>query len=391
MLDTLFGTTVENLKNEGGYTTASEIHHQPSVWLDTVKIMEAQRDELHEFLEPILEMKNLKIIFSGAGTSGFIGDTVVPYIQEKTGINAQSIHTTDIVAEPELYFNKEQPTLLLSFARSGNSPESVATIDLAKKFVDDLYQVVITCNKDGKLAQNIEPETDKAIVLPEEANDKGLAMTSAYTSMVLASLLLFDLKEFDSKAEKVKKLFPIAEELLDNTKMLEEIVDENFEKIVYLGTGSFYGLARESSLKLLELTQGKVQTRYDTPLGFRHGPKAIVNDETLIVMYLSTDPYTRQYEIDLLKEIYDEENAFKVLAVSETNDEEITNLSHYHIALNDTELDLEKVYLGIDYVIVAQILSVLMSKKVGINPDNPSPDGNINRVVEGVTIYPHEK
>lgn len=390
-MEKLFGTSVESFKNEGGYTTASEIHHQPSVWEDTLKIVESQKDELAAFLNPILAKDNLNIIFSGAGTSGFIGDTVVPHVKEKTGINAQSLHTTDIVAEPGVYFKKDQPTLLLSFARSGNSPESVATIDLAKELVDELYQVVITCNKDGELAKNIEPETDMAIILPEESNDKGLAMTSSYTAMVLASLLIFDLDNLDTKAEEIRKLFPIGEELLNDTEVLEEIVAADFEKIVYLGTGSFYGLARESSLKLLELTQGEIVTRYDTPLGFRHGPKAIVDDKTLIVMYLSRDPYTRQYEVDLLKEIYGKDNAFKVLVVSETEDEEIDNLSHYHIALNDEELNLEKAYLAIDYVIVAQILSVLKSRKEEINPDNPSPDGNINRVVEGVTIYPHEK
>lgn len=390
-MEKLFGTTIESFKNEGGYTTASEIHHQPSVWEDTLKIVESQKEELAAFLNPILAKENLNIIFSGAGTSGFIGDTVVPHVKEKTGINAQSIHTTDIVAEPEVYFKKDQPTLLLSFARSGNSPESVATIDLAKELVDELYQVIITCNKDGLLAKNIEPETDMAIILPEESNDKGLAMTSSYTAMVLASLLIFDLEDLDSKAAEIRKLFPIGEKLVNNTEVLEEVVATDFEKIVYLGTGSFYGLARESSLKLLELTQGEMITRYDTPLGFRHGPKAIVNDKTLIVMYLSRDSYTRKYEVDLLKELYGADNPFKVLVVSETEDEEIDKLSHYHIALNDEEFNLEKAYLAIDYVIIAQILSVLTSRKVGINPDNPSPDGNINRVVEGVTIYPYEK
>lgn len=390
-MDKLFGTSIENLKDEGGYTTASEIRHQPSVWEDTLEIIKEQRDELDAFLKPILAKKDLKIIFSGAGTSGFIGDTVVPYVKEKTGLNAQSIHTTDIVAEPEVYLDKESPTLLLSFARSGNSPESVATVDLALDMVDELYQLVITCNKDGQLAKNIDPERDQAIILPEASNDKGLAMTSSYTSMVLSSLIAFDLDLLDKKAEEIQKLFDAGEKLLTNTEVLEEVVEENFKKIIYLGTGSFYGLARESSLKLLELTQGEVVTRYDTPLGFRHGPKAIVGEETLIVIYLSRDPYTRQYEIDLLKEIYGEDNPFKVLAISETADEEVSALSHYHIALDEEGIDLEKAFLGLDYVINAQILSVLMSKKVGINPDNPSPDGNINRVVEGVTIYPHDK
>ena len=232
-MDKLFGTSVENFKNEGGYTTASEIYQQPSVWEDTLEIVEEQKDELNEFLKPILAKKDLNIIFSGAGTSGFIGDTVVPYVKEKTGHNAQSLHTTDIVAEPSIYFKKDEPTLLLSFARSGNSPESVATIDLAEDMVDELYQLVITCNKDGELAKNINPETDKAIILPEESIDKGLAMTSSYTSMVLSSLLVFDLENLEATAKEVRKLYPIAEKLLNNTEVLEEVVENNFKKIIY--------------------------------------------------------------------------------------------------------------------------------------------------------------
>ena len=66
--------------------------------------------------------------------------------------NFNAIATTDIVANPETYLKKDVTTVLVSFARSGNSPESVATVDLAKALVDELYQVTITCAADGKLA-----------------------------------------------------------------------------------------------------------------------------------------------------------------------------------------------------------------------------------------------
>ncbi|MGO1371808.1 MAG: SIS domain-containing protein [Senegalia sp. (in: firmicutes)] len=390
-MDKIFGNNVEKLKSEGGYITSSEIYNQPSVWRDTFKIVESKRDELKAFLNPILNKKDLKIIFTGAGTSGFIGDTVVPSIKKKLNLDVESLHTTDIVADPEAYLKKDIPTLLISFARSGNSPESVATIKLAEDLVDELYQIVITCNKDGKLAKNINPKTDKSIILPEESNDKGFAMTSSYTSMVLSSLMIFDLENLDNKKKDINKLFTIGEELLDDTEMIESISNSNFKKIVYLGAGAFYGLARESSLKLLELTQGDIVTKYDTPLGFRHGPKSIMDDQTLIVMYLSRDEYTRKYEIDLLKELYNPDSKYKVLAVSETYSEEVDDLSHYHIALNESELKLDKAYLAIDYVIVPQVISVLKSLGTGINPDNPSPDGSVNRVVKGVSIYPYNK
>ncbi|WP_130805967.1 SIS domain-containing protein [Senegalia massiliensis] len=390
-MNKIFGNDVEKLKNEGGYITSSEIYNQPSVWKDTLKIIDSKKDELKDFLDTILIKKNLRIIFTGAGTSGFIGDTVVPSIKKKLDVDVESIHTTDIVSEPETYLKKSVPTLLISFARSGNSPESVATIELARNLVDELYQVVITCNKDGKLAQNINPEMDKSIILPEESNDKGFAMTSSYTSMVLSSLMIFDLDNIENIKKDINKLFSIGEDLLNNTDLIETISNAEFKKIIYLGSGSFYGLSRESSLKLLELTQGEIVTKYDTPLGFRHGPKSIMDDETLIVMFLSSNEYTLKYEMDLLKELYNPDSKYKVLAISETKEIEIENLSHYHIALTDSKSSLDKAYLSIDYVIIPQIISVLKSINIGINPDNPSPDGSVNRVVKGVTIYPYNK
>ncbi len=76
-----------------------------------------------------------------------------------------------------------------------------------------------------------------------------------------------------------------------------------WKRIVYLGSGGLQGAARESALKVLELTAGKLAAFYDSPTGFRHGPKSLVDNETLVVVFVSSHPYTRQYDLDLLAEL----------------------------------------------------------------------------------------
>lgn len=391
-MNKIFNLSTESLEKNGGLITAQEIYRQPEVWEKTYRIIEDRKEELKEFLDGIKKIDNLRIIFTGAGTSGFIGDTIVPYIKnELPNVSVESIHTTDIVSHPQTYLKKDVPTILVSFARSGNSPESVATVELAEDLVDNIKQIVFTCNGEGKLAKNINQGKDKLILLPEEANDQGFAMTSSYTSMVLASMLLFTIDEIDNIKYDINKLCTIGKKALDNTKIIEDISKVDFNKIIYLGANSFYGLSKEASLKLLELTAGKIVTKYDSPLGFRHGPKSIMDDNSLIVLFLSREDYSRKYEYDLLKELASENGSHKTLVITETLEESIEELSDYYIYLNSEVLSIDERFNAINYIIYPQILALLKSLNLGISPDNPSPEGSVNRVVKGVKIYPYNK
>ena len=103
-------------------------------------------------------------------------------------------------------FQKDFPTLLVSFARSGNSPESVASVQLAEQIVSDLYQITITCAKDGKLAkQAVNNDKNLLLLMPEKSNDHGFAMTGSYTCMALTALLVFDSISTEEKSKIVKR------------------------------------------------------------------------------------------------------------------------------------------------------------------------------------------
>ena len=381
----------EELKAKGAFNTAKEIYQQPKAWQETLDLLEANKEQIESFINPLLAKENVRIIFTGAGTSAYVGDIIAPYLREKTNKDVWAIATTDIVSAPTQYLLKDVPTVLISFARSGDSPESIGAFDLAEQLVDEIYQVVITCNKNGKLAKKAEDKSDHTLVFftPEQTNDLGFAMTSSFSSMLLSALLIFDRKDYLENIELAKKIIDFAEKVLADAKGLADIDITSFERIVFLGSGSLYGLSRETCLKVLELTAGKIAAVSEGVMGFRHGPKSIINDKTLVVIWLSSDSYTRQYEMDFLEELYHDVGDFKVMAVSAYKDETVAKLADYTFFVDENETSAwgKDAYIALDYVLFDHLLALKASMGKGVAPDTPCPSGSVNRVVKGVTLH----
>lgn len=373
----------ETLKDRSGSEmTLKEILQQPELWEKCLNIYKENKEKLEEFLKKINENKvPLRIIFTGAGTSEFVGNTIVDYLNRGER-KFESIGTTSIVSTPHLYYKENIPTLLVSFARSGNSPESLAAVDLGKKIVKNFYNLAITCAKDGKLAVQLENDDHSYVLnMPEESNDRGFAMTSSFTCMLLSALLVFDKKTIENKEKTVEKVVKLGKEVISREKEITEITNFDFDRIVYLGSGPLYRLTNECRLKVLELTAGRIVTCHESSMGFRHGPKSFVNPETFIVSMLSSDEYTRKYDIDLLKEVEADGICKKIFALS------IGEAEGDWDKLELEKVELEDVYAALPFIIVAQMISLITSVRVGINPDTPSESGTVNRVVKGVIIH----
>jgi tagatose-6-phosphate ketose/aldose isomerase len=264
-------------------------------------------------------------------------------------------------------------------------------VNVATQVCQNIYHLFITCNKNGALATYTKDhEQCYTINLTDETHDRGFAMTSSFTNMYLATYLCFHLDALDDAIDMVKDVIITGENYLENGyQQIQEIVNAyTFDRIVYLGSGCLKGIAQESSLKMLELTAGQVATMYDAPLGFRHGPKSIVNDTTLTVVYLSDNAYTRKYEVDLIKEMSKERKSNKIVAVLNQEDSEVSSLVDYTICF-DAKRRKENVLLGLNYILFAQVLAVFTSLFIGNTPDDPCPSGEVNRVVQGVTLYPY--
>lgn len=392
-MKTVFGITEEVMKETSSTFTVSEIYQQPATWVKTCKQIAENKEELQTFIDQVITCDDFDVVLTGAGTSEFVGNALFPHLARLLNHKVKSYGTTDIVATPEAYLSRKKPTLLISFGRSGNSPESVGAVDAAESVCENVYHLFITCNKDGALSKHAA-DTDKcyAINLTDETHDKSFAMTSSYSNMYLAAYLCFHLKELDAVREQVGKMTKAAADFMDHHyDEVRNIVEEfDFQRIVYLGSNTLKGTAQESALKMLELTAGKVVTMYDTPMGFRHGPKSIVDNTTLTVIYLSDDAYTRQYEVDLIKEMSGQRKENKIVVVMSKPDEKVAALADYSINYG-LEGRMENVLLGLDYITFAQMLAVMKSLSMGITPDNPCPTGEVNRVVKGVTLYPYTR
>ena len=390
VISKLLGLEISKLEDCSGLNTAKEIIQQPDTWRESVKNLIKNKIEIKSFIDSFLSKKEFRIILTGAGTSAFAGEVCEPYLTSLLNKRVEAIATTDLVASPKSYFIKDIPTLLVSFARSGNSPESVHAVNLASQLVDDLYQIVITCNENGKLAKNtVNDEKSLLLLMPPQTNDLGFAMTSSFTTMVLNAMAVFNIDNIENFSSDVDKLSNSVNDFIENNiEKVTSLSNEDFERIVYLGSSTSKGIARESALKVLELTAGKVNASYDTPLGFRHGPKSVVDDNTVSVIYISNDEYTRKYDLDLAKEMLAHKKNDKVVIVGDNIEEDILNKTDYVFNVENINYTVEnEVLLPLQQIIFGQMLSFLKSVNLGITPDNPCPTGEVNRVVQGVILH----
>lgn len=366
--------------------TLREIRQQPAVWQQVAAEAAARREDVAKFLAPVLDVPAARIVLTGAGSSAFAGGILAPVLARRLGRRVEAVATTDIVSNPHEVFAEDVPTVLVSLARSGDSPESFAATEFADRSLSTVRHLVVTCNPSGRLArEHADRPASLVLLMPEQTNDRGFAMTSSFTSMVLSGLLALD--PTAAETTDVAALAAAAQEVLDRApETLGKLASAGYERVVFLGSGALLALARESALKLLELTAGRVVSYFDSALGFRHGPKAVLHPGTLAVVYISNDPYTRQYDEDIVTELRTALGPEHVVVVTaQSNPMEDAGARRW--VLSGLE-DAQDVALALPFLVLAQLLALQMSLALGCTPDDPFPTGEVNRVVKGVTVYP---
>jgi len=387
MIELVLGFSNRELLDRGAQWTAREINQQPILWKKIYALALEKKDSISTFLNNLIKLSNIDIIFTGAGTSAFIGNSVKGIFQKNINVKTRAIATTDIVTNPEYYFQRDNPTLLISFARSGDSPESIAAVNLGNQLCNNIHHLIITCNADGTLAKSVNSDKSLILVLPPETNDQSLAMTGSFTSMLLMAILISKIETIESLYEDVDLLQKYGQKIInDYADKLEKICELSFERSFFLGSGSLLGSAEESHLKLQELTDGHVISKFDSFLGFRHGPKAVINPKTLMVYFFAAEQYCLRYEIDLLRAINNGENGLFSIGLMEHDIPEVG--VKLKIILSDNNKNMDPDFMPVCYTLVGQILGFYKSLQLGLKPDSPSKSGTITRVVEGVKIYP---
>jgi tagatose-6-phosphate ketose/aldose isomerase len=366
--------------------TLREILQQPQTWRRTFARVQSSSAPLGEFLDSAgLEAKQLNVLLVGAGTSDYIGRSVCALLQKNWRCNVQAVPSTDLLTNMEDHVIADRDYLWISFSRSGDSSEGVAVLEQALTQFPRIKHLIVTCNQNGRMARSFESEKNVlSFVLDDEVNDRGLAMTSSFSNMVIAAQALAHrgtLAEYGSIVESLATSASLV--LPASMSVCERIVAQGFSKVCFLGTGSLKGAAVESALKVLELTGGRVIGFAESFLGLRHGPLSAVDNDTLLVAFLSGDSRRRAFELDLLDEIRGKELTEKFLIVAPTAIEN-PFADVLRLQLSESISDL---YLPPLFVIAGQLLGLFGSLREGLRPDEPSPRGAISRVVSHVTIY----
>lgn len=375
----IFNICTDYLKEKKSFDTAYEINAQPEKWKKLVQDFENKKESIYSFLEKINFNDEFEVIFTGAGTSEYIGNIVEPLLKSKGLYNFTSIATTDIVNNPKTYLNPNKKTLVVSFARSGDSPESVATVELANQLVNDVYHLFITCNENGALAKMSQGNDRMFLFLmPEGTNDKGFAMTSSFSCMMLAAILIF------YKPNNLLDSIEIAEkELKEKTETINNLAKKDHDRIIVLGSGAFKGLAHELTLKVMELSAGLVVAKYDTVLGFRHGPKSVINKNTIVFLCNATDEYATKYDKDIFTEMFEEKTTEDIVMYTLKPYAEFENKSVYP---KEVKGDATITAL-LTYLVYGQMYAFFKSQHLGLTTDNPFPTGEVNRVVKKFEIH----
>lgn len=342
-----------------GAITYAEIFQQPDTWPETARRLHAAG--LGSLPPPVL---------TGAGTSFFAALAV-----QSAWPGSRAVPST------ELFLDFDEPLehrrLVVSLARSGDSPESLAVVERIRRKRPDVRHIALTINPEGKLARHPAVES---VLLDPRANDRGLAMTSSFTNLVVAGCLL-------ARPQETETALPVLcdaarEALIRYEAASVSLADAPPARLVALASAPLLGAAREACLKVLEMTGGRVATLAETYLGLRHGPMSFLQPDTLVICLISSDPRLRRYELDLVCELRRKKLGRLVALAPAESDRE-----PFDVFLSTQASSLPDWLRTPVEILFAQLLAWRLSFRLGLDPDNPSPTGVIHRVVQGVRIY----
>lgn len=362
-------TNNESSSSAAGALTLNEILQQPELWLST-----SERVKQASWRLPL----DRPLVVTGAGTSAYAAGAVA-----NAGRFAVAIPTTDLLTASARHIERlcpgfSQNGILLSLARSGESPESLGVVQRVQRLFPSVEHYAITCNAEGQLARD---RTICSLVLDPRTNDRSLAMTSSFTNLVLAGILLLDPAPVQQILEKISdrgtELLP---KLQETARSL--VAEREFSRAVILADAVLLPAARESALKILEMTNGDVVALPETYLGLRHGPMSFLRPDSLILCLASSDPARRRYEIDLIRELRRKELG-RIVAIAPTD----TRMPESVVAVPAIAPELPDGLRTPFEVLFAQLLAYSLSLRSGHDPDNPSPGGVITRVVVGFQLH----
>jgi tagatose-6-phosphate ketose/aldose isomerase len=370
---------------ERGYGhTIREIAQQPVTWLETTMRVRGLAPLVAESLAGAGS-----VVFTGSGSSIYAAECVAPCLQQALGVPVSAVPAGLILTHPETCLPPNGPFLVVSLARSGNSPESRAVVDWLLESRPHARHLFITCNAQGALATSYRDRPDvRVVVLDAKTDDRSLVMTSSFTNLALAGRALASTREPGAcEARALGLARGAASLLLHASEGLSRVARSGFDSVAYLGSGCRLGSAREAALKMLEMNSGEVWTLAESYLGFRHGPMSALRPGTLLVAFVSSDPLVRAYELDLLRELDRKGLAARRVVFGAGLPRGLASSPEVLVVDGSAGSPCRDEDLTLLDAVVGQLLAFFRCLATGHRPDSPSEASVITRVVSGFEIH----
>jgi glucosamine--fructose-6-phosphate aminotransferase (isomerizing) len=340
--------------SEGDKRMLLEILNQPNAWAATLDVVKARADHLLELAQGIDE-----VVFTGCGSGLNAGVAIAPAFQHFTGIRARAVPAAEILFFPETVFVEKGRYLVISISRSGSTTETVKAQDVANS--RGMQTLAITCFPDSPLAH----QSSQALVL-EAANEASVTTTQSLTSMILCGQAISAIISKNAEyLRQLEQLPQLGQSMMDRHHDLGRRVGEN-ETLIRFGfvaSGSLRGVARESQLKVKEMTL--LPSDSYPLLDYRHGPKATVDEHALITV-LSSDR-TRAVEGEFLAEMKGLNG--RLLVVCDEADAKIKAYADYVAEVNSGLPDFARDIL---YMPPIHFLAYYKSLALGHSPSSPA-------------------
>jgi tagatose-6-phosphate ketose/aldose isomerase len=371
--------------------TPREIAQQPETWQKTFELFEREQKRLCSFLEGAgvrdPEGERPTVFLIGAGTSDYIGHALELLLRQQWGCEVVVCASTDLLPNLDTYIIPGVKYLWISFSRSGDSTEGVAVLEQAAERFPQVAHLVVTCNPRARMIEVCSALAHASVVVLDDAvNDRSLAMTSSFTNMIVMGQCLAHAWSPDGYRESLNDMRAAGEALLvSGFALAEKLAAMRLPRLCLVGTGPLAAVAKESALKVLEMSAGEVKTMAESTLGLRHGPMAALDLETAFICFASSDARRLGYTADLLREVGGKAiTAIRVAIGPRSAEDALRPLCDIYLALDSTAADEYRPVLD---VLVGQMLGLCTSIEFGLKPDAPSPGGVISRVVQEFAVY----
>ena len=384
----LLATPAAEQRRRGYVHTAHEIQQQPDTWLETVSSALSHRRMLRErlALADVVGGGTGVVVLTGSGSSHYVAECAAIPLQRRLRVPVRAASSGELLTHLDGSIPAGRPGMIVSLARSGDSPESAGAVEEVLAARPDCHHLIITCNSAGRLATTYETHPRVLrVVLDARTCDRSLVMTSSFTNMVIAAQALGFLDEPDVYAANVERIANVGRSVLSRSDALSDAARGAFRSVLFLGSGSRFGAARECALKMLEMTAGRVPATAETFLGLRHGPMSAVHHDTLVVCLLAGDPIARAYELDLMREINRKGLGMRLI-VGDHVPAEIVRSGDVTFECPGLAAAGDDLATVVD-VMVGQLLALFRCLALGLQPDAPSEQNVISRVVEEFALH----